>query len=233
MVKQKTVFITGSNRGLGLEFTKQLSKKNYAVFGCCRNIQSATDLMKLTKRFPYIKIFQGDINNNLDLEAIAEEIGQQPIDILINNAGISGNNNETLESLSEDNFLEVFKTNTIAPLRVIKCLYKNILAGQEKKIVNISSGMGSISQNTSGGFYTYRSSKAALNALIKALAIDLQKEGIKMLLLHPGWVKTDMGTNQAPLTPEQSIEGMLQVIESYIGNEPAPFLNYKGETIPW
>ena len=233
MDKQKTVFITGTNRGLGLEFTKQFSKKNYLVFGCCRNLQNATELRKLTKRFPYIKLFQADITNSLDLEAIADELGNQHIDILINNAGVSGDHNENLENLTEESLLSVFKTNTIAPFNVIKFLYKNILAGQEKKIVNISSSMASISKNTTGGSYSYRSSKASLNALMKTLAIDLQKVDIKVLLLHPGWVKTDMGTDQAQLTPEQSVEGMLQIIENFTENEPAPFLNYKGETLPW
>ncbi len=233
LIKQRTILITGVNRGLGLEFIKQYSKNNYQVFGCCRNLKAATELLSLTKRFPYMKLFQADVTNQLDLEAIAEELGETPIDILINNAGTYGNNNETIETFTEESMQATFKTNTLAPLTLIKFLLKNILSGQEKKIVNISSNMASISNNTTGGAYAYRASKAALNAVMKSIAIDLQKVGIKILLMHPGWIKTDMGTDEGILTQQESVESMIKIINSYAGKEIAPFLDCNGKIIPW
>ncbi len=233
LIKQRTILITGVNRGLGLEFIKQYSKNNYQVFGCCRNLKAATELLSLTKRFPYMKLFQADVTNQLDLEAIAEELGETPIDILINNAGTYGNNNETIETFTEESMQATFKTNTLAPLTLIKFLLKNILSGQEKKIVNISSNMASISNNTTGGAYAYRASKAALNAVMKSIAIDLQKVGIKILLMHPGWIKTDIGTDEGILTQQESVESMIKIINSYAGKEIAPFLDCNGKIIPW
>ena len=110
----RTIFITGANRGLGLEFTKQYSANNYKVFGCCRDLENATELMHLMKRFPYMKIFQGNISNQLELEAIAEELEQQPIDIIINNAGVFGNHQNTLEEILMVELIETFKINAVA-----------------------------------------------------------------------------------------------------------------------
>ena len=233
MPKQKTVLITGVSRGIGLEFCQQLSKNNYVVIGLCRDINNADKLLALTKRFPYMKLFNADVTDPLSLEVIEDELGKKPIDIIINNAAILGNKNATLATITDEEMYSSFKTNTLAPLNIVKTFYASLLAGTDKKVVNISTCMASPASNSEGGYYSYRTSKAALNALMKSLAIDLQKDGIKVLQLHPGWVKTDMGTDAAPLTAAESVTGMIQVIEHFSGEQIAAFLDYQGKPVTW
>lgn len=229
----KSVLITGANSGIGLEFTIQYLKADYQVFCCCLDLDDCEELKKMTKRYPYLKLYQTDVTNPQHLEALEGELEGIPIDILINNAGTFGLHDEFLSDLSTDNLLDVYRTNTIAPLKMIESLIPSLCRGTEKKVVTITSYMASISQNVAGGAYAYRGSKAALNAVMRSAAIDLEELGIKVLLLHPGWVKTKMGTHEATLTPEESVGGMMEVIEAYDGSQLAPFLNYQGKTIPW
>jgi len=236
MQEPKGLLITGANKGLGLEFVQQYSVKKYQVYCCCRDLKRCDALLKIARRFPFVKVFQVDVTNEEQLAGLADELKDKPIDIIINNAGIYGPRDAHIgaEPISAASMLEVFNTNAVAPLKVTEAFIPNLCLGKDRKVVAISSEMGSISGNSSGGSPAYRASKAALNAIMKTMALDLGGElGIKVLMLHPGWVKTDMGTDAAPLSPEESVSGMITVIDNFDGSKNGQFLSYKGEELPW
>ena len=155
-----------------------------------------------------------------------------PIDILINNAGV-GSSNQHFEAVSSKPWLEVLKVNLIAPLIITQSLIENVKKSSSKKIYFLSSQLGSIGDNTSGGMYVYRSSKTGLNQVVKSLSVDLKLKGITVVSLHPGWVKTDMGGPNAPVSIDKSIEGMITVIDRTDIKDTGRFLNYDGTELPW
>ncbi len=228
----ETILITGANRGLGLEFVRQYASTDVTILACCRDPKDAKELQDLQKQHSNIRIYPLDISKTQDIQTLASQI-QEPIDILINNAGML-EKEEGLGNLSTDAFLQTFLVNSVAPIKMTEAFTKHVANSNRKLIVCISSTMGSISENTSGGYYSYRSSKAALNMVMKSAAIDLSAQGIKVLLLHPGWVKTRMGGPEAAIEPVTSITGMRKVIENY---KPTPgeviFYRFDGETVAW
>ena len=145
----------------------------------------------------------------------------------------SGRNGERFGSCSIDEWLKVFQTNTIAPLKIAEAFVENVAQSELKIIANVTSKMGSLADNTSGGAYMYRSSKAALNMVVKSMAQDLEPQGIKVALLHPGWVKTDMGGSNALITPQQSVAGMLKILLNLGWQDSGRFLAYDGKEIEW
>ncbi|MGE3318456.1 MAG: SDR family oxidoreductase [Candidatus Berkiella sp.] len=227
-----TILITGANRGLGLEFVRQYAEEGAKIFACCRHPKEAQELQALQNEHANIQIYTLDVADPDSIQALANEI-KEPIDILLNNAGML-EKEEDLENISMDAFNQTFLVNSVAPLKMAQAFAQNVANSQRKLIANISSSMGSISDNTSGGYYSYRSSKAALNMLMKSAGIDLAPQGIRVLLLHPGWVKTRMGGSEATTEPADSIRGMRKVIRNY---QPAPgevmFFRYNGEVVPW
>lgn len=227
-----TILVTGANRGLGLEFVRQYAIDNNPIFACCRYPNQATELQALQQSYPNIEIHKLDITSAEEIAALRVKI-TQPIDLLINNAGML-NKSAPLGNLPLADLTETFLVNAVAPLKVTEAFIDHVAKSKLKLVVCISSSMGSITDNTSGGYYSYRAGKTALNMLMKSAAIDLQQQGIKILLLHPGWVKTRMGGEKALITPQESIAGMRQVIDSYA---PLPgelrFYRYNGEIIPW
>lgn len=227
-----TILITGANRGLGLEFVRQYAETGATLFACCREPESATELQALQKQHTNIHIHSLDISKPQDIQTLAEKI-QGPIDILINNAGML-EKEEGLGNLSTDAFLQSFAINSVAPLKVTEAFTKHVAKSNRKLIVCISSSMGSIAENTSGRYYAYRTSKAALNMAMKSAAIDLASQGIKVLLLHPGWVKTRMGGPEATIEPVQSITGMRKVIENYQPRAAEViFYRFDGSIVAW
>ena len=217
------VLITGANRGLGLEFARQYAAQGWTVFATCRHPEQATALHALGGT-----VFPVDVTDPAAITALVAGLDGQPLDLLINNAGIYGPQGSDPAA-----WAEVFAVNVIAPVRLAEALLSNLLAGTQRKVAFLSSQMGSIADNSSGGSMIYRSSKAALNAAVHGLAIDWRKQGIIVLALHPGWVRTDMGGPQAPLTPDQSITGLRCVIASATLSESGGFRNYLGQTVPW
>ena len=165
-------------------------------------------------------------------DTLANFLGERPIDILINNAGV-GSTNQHFEAVSPKPWLEVLKVNLIAPLMITQSIINNVKKGSDKKIYFLSSQLGSIGDNASGGMYIYRSSKTGLNQVVKSLSVDLKPQGITVVSLHPGWVKTDMGGPNAPVSIDESIEGMMQVIDSTDIRDTGRFLNYDGKELPW
>jgi NAD(P)-dependent dehydrogenase (short-subunit alcohol dehydrogenase family) len=222
-----TVLVTGANRGLGLEFVKQLQAKGYTVIGTARNPATATELKATGARVEPL-----DVASQGSVEAMAKVLAGVPIDILINNAGMANRADSSLQTLDFDAMERTFQVNSLGPLRVIQALLPNFEAGQGKTIINITSRLGSIELST-GGLYSYRTSKTALNQINKIVSVELAPRGFTSIVMHPGWVRTDMGGADATLSIPQSITGMLAVIEGLTPEKTGKFYNYNGEEIPW
>jgi NAD(P)-dependent dehydrogenase (short-subunit alcohol dehydrogenase family) len=231
---QVTTLITGANRGIGLELVRQCARAGWRVLACCRNPQNAAELKALAKDADGdIGVHRLDVTDPDQRAALVGALAGMPIDMLINNAGVYGQQSATFGNTDEQRWLETFAINTIAPMKLSEALVENVAKSDRKIIAGISSMMGSIADNGSGGHYVYRSSKAALNAVMKSMAIDLKARGIKTVILHPGWVKTDMGGPNAQITVEQSVRGMLGILERATPNDSGKFFDVKGGTIPW
>jgi NAD(P)-dependent dehydrogenase (short-subunit alcohol dehydrogenase family) len=227
-----TVLITGANRGIGLEFVKQYQAAGFEVIATCRDPQLAQELKTVAEK-GRVQIVELDVTNEQHLRAVQASLNNVPIDLLINNAGILGDREETFGAVRAENMMMVFRTNSIAPLQVSEVFLPNVLQSDLKTIVAVSSTMGSIASNDSGGYYPYRASKAALNSVMQSMAIDLAPQGVRVLVLHPGWVKTDMGGAGALITTEESVQGMRNVIADQV-RLPAPgFYRYDGQMIPF
>jgi NAD(P)-dependent dehydrogenase (short-subunit alcohol dehydrogenase family) len=224
------VLITGANRGLGLEFARQYADEGWRVFATCRELERAG---ALRGREGDISIHALDVGDFDRIDALAKELKDEAIDVLINNAGVYGAGPQTLESLDYDEWASVMRIDCMAPIRVSRAFLEHVGRSEKKVIVAITSKMGSIDDNTSGGAYIYRSSKAALNAAMKSLAIDLAPRGITAAVLHPGWVKTDMGGPNALIGAEESVSGMRRVIAGLTPRKSGAFLAYDGSTVPW
>lgn len=230
----KNLLITGANRGIGLEFVKQFLKKNFKIYASCRDLSKADDLRALEKEhLDQIHVFELDVAKLDQIESLAEELKDIPLDIIINNAGVFGGNSEEQNTLNTEEWLEVFKVNSIAPAQLIKAFKPHLMKGQLKTAVSLTSKMGSIDDNSSGSYYYYRSSKAALNMTMKSLAVDFQNLEIKILCLHPGWVKTRMGGPNALIEAEESVKGMIERIEKSTIKDSGKFLAYDGKEINW
>lgn len=225
------VLITGANRGIGLEFTKQFAQDGWNVIACCRNPQSAAALQALANTHPNIRIFNLDVADFAKIDALALQLKNESIDVLINNAGVYPDS--SLGDADENEWLDAFKINSIAPLKMASAFSSHIAKSQLKKIATLSSKMGSLSDNTSGGSYIYRSTKTAVNMVMKSLSIDLKPYGIAVVTLHPGWVKTDMGGSNALINTQTSVSGLRNVIEKLNLSNTGKFLAYDGKEIVW
>ena len=233
-----TVLITGSNRGLGFEFARQYASEGWRVVATCRNVEHAKELRALSDRVTVHKL---EVTSNSEISALAKEMRGMTVDLLINNAAAQGPSGKTATfgNLDVESWLEVFRTNAIAPLKITEALIENVRCSQRKMIVFISSSAGSISErgqlphHKPGGSYIYRTSKAALNAAAKSLAFDLKTEGISVLVLHPGWVRTDSGGTSADLEVAFSVKCMREVIASFSLPQSGAFKDYTGKDIGW
>ncbi len=225
-----SVLITGANRGLGLEFTRQYAADGWRVFAACRDPAGARDLAAVEGDVSAETL---DVDDGPQVAALANKLSGQPIDVLINNAGIYGPKDVTRDTVDYDAWGQVFRTNAMSPLAVSAAFAANVAQGGQKKIITLSSIMGSIAENDSSGDFIYRSSKAAVNAVMKSLAGDLKSEGITVAVLHPGWVRTDMGGPDAAIEAPESVTGMRAVIAGLKESDSGRFLNYDGTEIPW
>lgn len=230
----KTILVTGANRGIGLEFVKQYNQEGWRIFACCRTLENADTLKKLCALNKNIEICHLDVTNEKDIKNLANQLANTPIDILLNNAGLWGpRNTDFNHRIDETEWLKVFQTNVVAPLKIAESFVEHVAASELKIIAGISSQMGSIEKNHYGGEYIYRSSKAALNCVLKNLSLDLRQREISVLALEPGWVKTDMGGTNAPLTTEESVKGMRKVLSSINLSNSGQFIAYDGKVIAW
>jgi len=223
----RCVVVTGANRGLGLELARQLAARGDRVIATARHPESARELKDLD-----VRVERLDVASPASVAAFADAVGDQPVDLLINNAG-KGGMRAAFEEMDWADVADFFAINSIGPMRVTQALLPNLRRGKLKTIASITSRMGSIDDNTSGGAYGYRASKAALNMLNRSLSIDLARDGFTCVVLHPGWVRTDMGGASAPLLPPASVENMLRVIAGLKPSDTGRFLDHEGKPIAW
>jgi NAD(P)-dependent dehydrogenase (short-subunit alcohol dehydrogenase family) len=229
-----TVLITGANRGLGLEFCRQYAEQGWHVIACSRNPDDAFDLNNLASRHPNVQLEQLDVSELAQIDALSGKLAAQSIDVLINNAGIyTDNKSNGFGHLDYQAWIKSLLVNTEAPVKMAEAFLPQIKKSDEKLIVNISSLMGSIADNDSGGSIFYRSSKAALNAAMKGLAIELKDQSVGVLIFHPGWVRTDMGGPNGLINAEQSVTGMRALIKNFSLDQSGSFVKYDGTPMPW
>jgi NAD(P)-dependent dehydrogenase (short-subunit alcohol dehydrogenase family) len=232
--KMATMLITGANRGLGLEFCRQYAADNWSVIACCRKPEQAIELCKLAEQYPAIQVQSLDVTDFDQIDALSKKLDHCCIDVLINNAGIYHDlQSEGLGQLDYQAWSLSFMINTQAPVKMVEAFLPQLHRSDKKLIVNISSLMGSIGDNSGGGSLLYRSSKAALNATMKSLAIDFKQQSVGVLIFHPGWVKTDMGGANALIDAEQSVAGMRNLINNFSLNQSGRFVKYDGTAMPW
>nr|WP_040696088.1 SDR family oxidoreductase [Pseudoalteromonas citrea] len=229
----KTLLITGANRGIGLALTKVYLKAGWQVLATCREPSQAEELQALTLRYRSLTIFTLNVTDYTQVSQLATQLRGQAIDVLLNNAGIYGPKGYKFGECDETAWKDVFETNVIAPIKLAEAFITHIKASELKTIAAISSRVGSHTENTKGGGYIYRSSKAALNSSIKSLSNDLLPQGIKTVSLHPGWVKTSMGGPNALIGAQESAEGLKQVIDNLQDAQSGGFYSYQGEEIAW
>ena len=222
-----TVLITGANRGLGLEFARQYAADGWHVIGTARNPQRADELKALS-----VEVATLDVADPESIDALASSLEGRPIDLLINNAGIFPRVS-SIEEIDFDDYSRTLAVNTVGPVRVTRALLPNLRASDMKTVVNITSRLGSIALTDNGVFYGYRESKAALNMFTRTLANELKPDGFTCLTVHPGWVQTDMGGENANLTPAESISGMRAVIAERGPEDTGTYWSYSGEEVPW
>jgi NAD(P)-dependent dehydrogenase (short-subunit alcohol dehydrogenase family) len=229
-----SALITGANRGLGLEFARQYLADGWRVYAACRDPASAYELRRLPdKNRDTLRILALDVADPASINAAATELGGEAIDLLLNNAGIIGPRGQTIGNIDYDAWKEVLDVNTLGPTRVSEAFVEHVARSDRKLIVTLTSGMGSIADNTSGGSIVYRSSKAAVNMVMRSLAIDLAPRGITCVVVNPGWVRTDMGGPNATVEPSESISRMRRLIEDLGPEQSGKFLNHTGREYPW
>ncbi|XP_045173477.2 C-factor-like [Mercenaria mercenaria] len=243
------VLITGANRGIGLEFVKQYAQLQpncpQHVFAGCRSPDSAKDLQDLQTKYKNIKIVKIDLNDEATYasaaKAVEEVVGDAGLNLLINNAGAA--NRASLDTVTSEDMVSLFQINAVGPLMLTKAFLPLLrkaaakggaMSSDRACVINISTGVASITENDTGGAYSYRTSKAALNMITKNLSLDLKKDGILVSAIHPGWIKTGMGGPKATTEASDCIEALLKVIDSLNSEESSGKLyHYSGRVMPW
>jgi NAD(P)-dependent dehydrogenase (short-subunit alcohol dehydrogenase family) len=232
----RRILVTGGGRGLGLEFVRRWLEAGHKVFALARDVEKAPGLAKLGEEYAATLLLSNcDVSDDASVQAAADNVGGEwnSLDILVNNAGIYGPKGDSIETVDFDEIRRVFEINALGPLRVSRAFLHLVRNGQQPRIVHVTSLMGSIDDNTSGGSYPYRMSKTGLNMASRNLAHDLQSDGIISAVIHPGWVRTDMGGTGAPLEIEDSVGAMIETIESLDMEGSGGFFDRNGERLPW
>jgi NAD(P)-dependent dehydrogenase (short-subunit alcohol dehydrogenase family) len=228
-----TVLITGASRGLGLEFARQYADAGWHVIATCRSPAKATKLNTIARGAEgRVEVAALDVSDGAATKRLATSLKRRAVDVMIANAGLLGPVDYT-PGKDDDAWAEVMGVNVMAPLRLALALTDAVAASARRQMAFVSSQMGSIANNTDGGLYVYRSSKAALNAVVKSLSIDLKPRGITAVALHPGWVRTDMGGASADIAPSTSIAGMIKVLGTLKRADSGKLIDYRGKTLPW
>lgn len=229
------ILVTGASRGLGLEFAAQYLAAGHDVAALARNPAGSNGLQALAAEAEdRLVVHACDVADGASIEAAAQAVAARwdALDLLVNNAGVSGDKGKLTE-LDFDDMAAVFATNAIGPLRVTRALLPLLRKGSAAKVAHITSRMGSIADNGSGGWWAYRMSKAALNMACRNATFELDGEGVSSYVLHPGWVQTDMGGGSAPLSIAESVRSMIGTIAGLTPADSGRFVNYDGEALPW
>jgi len=218
-----TILITGTGRGIGRKLAELFVREGYDVLAASRHGPTIYATESVTM----------DVGDNASVSAAARQLKDRPIDVLVNNAGIFGDRGTGLDHMDEAVWREVLDVNVLGPARVVRAFLPHLEAGRHKKIVTISSRMGSMGENTSGGEMVYRSSKAAVNAVMRSLSFDLADKGMICTMVHPGWVRTDMGGPAAAISVDESADGIKTLILGLDAGSNGAFFNYDGTPIAW
>jgi NAD(P)-dependent dehydrogenase (short-subunit alcohol dehydrogenase family) len=224
--------ITGAGRGIGFELALFALEDGHEVLALVRDPHRSSGLQTAKKQYgDKLQIIKCDVTLPEDIHNAAQTIGDTAIDILINNAGIMTDSDDTLQKLSIADMEMTFRTNTFSPVVVVKTFLPNLKRGKSPRLINITSLMGSIADNSSGGYYAYRMSKTALNMFAKSFSIDYPD--IITLTLHPGWVRTNMGGPEAPTLPRESARGLYALIKQAHKDQSGHFMDFRGKELPW
>lgn len=227
------ILITGSNRGIGLEFVRQYLEEGWRVYAACRRPAEAESLQMLTGLHNELSIHRLDVSIPEDIRNISWELNNVPLDLLINSAGVYlEKGTSELGRIHYDDWMRTLEVNTLGAVRVTEALLDNVSKGLKRLVIVLSTHMGSIADIRNGGSYCYLSSKAALNAAMHGMAVELKGRGIGVLILHPGGVMTRMGPAEG-ISAQESVQGMRHVIEGFSLAQSGSFLRYDGERMPW
>jgi NAD(P)-dependent dehydrogenase (short-subunit alcohol dehydrogenase family) len=227
----ESVLITGANRGIGYAVAKALVASNFRVLAGCRNADNAATLGKLgTSYRDMVQVLPLDVSSDESLAAAAQAVSGR-IDVIVNNAGIMPERgDEKIATIDLDHFRNAFEINVLGCARVIRSFLPHLRRSNRPRILNLSSGLGSITERDSSSYYAYAVSKAALNMLTRSLAFELAPEGISIVAISPGWVKTDMGGEDADISPEESAEAIVEAIQQIGPNLNGQFLDRFGRS---
>ena len=234
-----TVLVTGANRGLGYEHVKQYAQKGWKVIACARNPKKATELENLKDKYDdNFIIEQLEVIDHPRIEELAEKYSTTSIDILINNAGTTGPlgvpgamDYQKIDSMDYEIWRDILEVNLISPFKVATAFHDHIAQSEKKLLIMMSSDLGSVEQNTFGGFYSYRASKAALNIISKGMSVDWQD--LTVIALAPGWCKTYLGGEEAEIYPDESVNNQQEMFEKIVSNNSGMFLDRFGKEVPW
>lgn len=236
----RRVLVTGSNRGLGLEFVRQLAERAEVLFATCRDPEEAEALSELSEQYgDTVEIVRLDVADPACIARAADRVAASTgsLDLLVNNAGISGGGSrDDFEAVDQETLLQTFRVNAAGPHLLVQELTGLLQNGTREEpsiVVNITSGYGSISNASGGGWHSYKASKAALNMLSRIQAAEVQSDGVIVVAMNPGWVRTDMGGSQARLSPDESVAGVLEVIGDLTLEDSGRFLDYQGRERAW
>jgi NAD(P)-dependent dehydrogenase (short-subunit alcohol dehydrogenase family) len=228
------ILVTGANRGIGLEMVKYSMEQGWRVFACCRSPNNAESLFNIAKLSNgQISVHIADMQELATLQALSYELRNESIDMLINNAGVYGSDKNKFGSVDADSWLQAFQVNCIAPLKMVEAFSAQLLMSERKIVACMSSKMASMADNGYGSSYIYRSSKAALNSVVKSLSIDLKEQGMICVALHPGWVKTEMGGPNAEITTRECVEQLFHHLLKLTVDDSGRFIDIDGSDIPW
>ena len=228
-----TALITGVNRGLGLEFIRQYATAGWQVIGTCRDLAAADEARALAEQHANLTLYPLDVTDTAAVQALADQLAGTAIDVLVLNAGMMSDGSHVLGKLDAEDFLRVLSVNVVAPAMCLQAFRSHVAASEQRRIVGIGSFLGSIGSDDSGGMYSYRASKTGIHAVMHAASIDLREQGIIVIPMHPGWVQTDMGGPDAIISAQESIAGMIRVIDGLTPADSGRLLTYAGEELPW
>jgi len=228
-----TLLITGANRGIGLELTEQYLQQGWEVHACCRKPSKAKALNELADKEDKLTIHKLNVTKDKQMDKLKKALKNKPIDMLINNAGVYALGASTFGKMDDKAWEEAVAVNLLAPMKMMESFKENIAISDKKIIASMSSKMGSMDDNGSGGAYAYRATKAALNAVMVSAALDLRHLDITCLILHPGWVRTDMGGPNGEISVEESAQMLRKILDECDITDTGKFFDIDGTIIPW
>lgn len=235
-----TVLITGANRGLGLEFARQYARDGWRVLAGCR--RASEGLQQLASEFrERVEVFRLDVADHGSIEEAGRAFAGEAIDVLLNNAGVLGRvalaaggiEHQSFRRTDYDDWERIYRVNVFGPMKMAETFVEQVARSDQKKIVTLTSMLGSMGLNDIGGLYGYRGSKAAVNAIMKSMSVDLAKRDILAVAMHPGWVRTDMGGPGADIDVETSVNGVRRVIAALRADQLGVVLAYDGTVLPY